>query len=687
MKKKESLLAVVLIPLLLIACSDAEPSSRPTQRIPPPPPAETAAPPTSSRTETPFSPEETGPTAETPAFDPPPPAEAAPPGPLVFAAIGDYGLASVYVQAVADLVKSWDPAFIITLGDNNYPEGKAETIDRNIGQFYSDFIYPYKGEYGPGAAENRFFPTLGNHDWDAPGIDAYLDYFELPGNERYYEFVWGPVHFFALSADSREPDGVSRVSVQAQWLQEKLAASTSPWQIVYMHQPPFSSGHHGSTDWMQWPFAEWGADAVLAGHDHSYERLIIDEIPYIVNGLGGYINRYFFFRHLDGSQFQYRSNYGALRITAEETRLSFEMITVDNEIIDTHVIEKPAAAEPQSVFTLPDAAAYEWQPVATGYRKPLLITHAGDGSGRLFIVEQTGAVRILGQETAFMYLSDRITNQGFEQGLLGLAFDPDYVSNGYFYVNYTDRSGNTVISRFSVNPADPGQADPDSESILLRVAQPFANHNGGHLAFGPDGLLYAGLGDGGSGGDPEGNAQNPGTYLGKLLRIDTGSGATEIFALGLRNPWRFSFDETNGDLYIADVGQNQWEEINVLPAGSPAGANFGWDFYEGLHAFEGAPPEGTTFIEPVFEYNHSQGCSVTGGHVYRGVELPGFFGVYFFSDFCGGAVWGLVRDAAGVWTSGALFSLRESVTSFGTDEAGELYLVTQEGGIYKLVHR
>ena len=685
MKKIALLLLLALTPVLAIACAATAPEARPTQRVPPPPPAKETEPTAAAPTATPFSPEVPDLTAEPNVAEPPAPTST--PSALVFAAIGDYGLAGLDAENVANLVKSWNPAFIITLGDNNYPDGKAETIDENIGRYYSDFIYPYKGAYGAGASENRFFPTLGNHDWDAPGIDAYLDYFELPGNERYYDFVRGPVHFFALSADSREPDGVSLNSIQAEWLQESMAASTSPWQIVYMHQPPFSSGSHGSTDWMQWPFAEWGADAVLAGHDHSYERLIIDDIPYIVNGLGGYINRYFFFQKLPGSQFQYRSNFGAMRITADENSLLFEMITVDNEVIDTHLVGTRTAATPTSVTSLPDPAGYEWTPVASGLRKPLLVTNAGDNSGRLFIVEQTGAILVHGQEAAFLYLSDRISSQGFEQGLLGLAFDPAFETNGYFYVYYTDKGGDTVISRFSVDPAQPDRADPESETVLLRVSQPYGNHNGGHLAFGPDGLLYAGLGDGGSAGDPQGNAQNPDTYLGKLLRIDPATGAVEIYASGLRNPWRFAFDPLNGDLYIADVGQNQWEEINMLPAGQPPGANFGWDYFEGLHAYEGEPPAGVEFIQPVFEYSHSSGCSVTGGAVYRGVELPGFYGVYLFSDFCSGTIWGLVRDSSGVWTSAELFNPRASVTSFGTDEAGEMYLVTQEGSLYKLVRK
>lgn len=682
MNKPHRIFIFVLILFVLAACQPTMPDNGGKTNPPPPPPTKTAVIETVP-TATPFE-AVTAPTItpETPVV--PEPTQT--PSVLTFAAIGDYGLAGVDEEAVANLVKSWQPEFIITLGDNNYPDGKADTIDRNIGQYYSDFIYPYKGEYGSGAEINRFFPTLGNHDWYQPDIAPYLDYFELPGNERYYDFVWGPVHFFALDADSREPDGVGRSSIQAQWLKEAMAASTSPWQVVYMHQPPFSSGHHGSTDYMQWPFAEWGADAVLAAHDHSYERLIIDDIPYIVNGLGGHISRYFFFKDLEGSQFQYRSGHGAMRITADEEMMFFEMVTVEGEVLDTHLLTNAAPA-PETVTQLPDPAGFDWQPAAEGFTKPLLLTHAGDGSGRMFVVEQTGTIRIVGQAAPFLDISDRITSQGFEQGLLGLAFDPNYAANGLFYVNYTDRTGNTVIARYSVSAGSAGEADVDSELVLLRVVQPYGNHNGGHLSFGPDGLLYAGMGDGGSAGDPEDNAQNPLTYLGKMLRINTQNREIEIYAAGLRNPWRFAFDSLTGELYVADVGQNQWEEVNVLPAAHPSGANFGWDFFEGTHGFEGTPPDGIDLVEPVFEYNHDNGCSITGGYVYRGSQLPEFYGVYLFSDFCSGRIWGMVRSADGSWSTAQLFTPDASVTSFGVDEAGEIYLVTQEGIIYQLVRR
>ena len=262
-----------------------------------------------------------------------------------FAVIGDYGSGDQNEADVANLVKSWDPDLIITTGDNNYDYGGADTIDQNIGQFYYEFIYPYQGTYGQGADTNRFFPSLGNHDWytlDGDGMPyPYLDYFKLPqresGNERYYDFVWGPVHFFALDSDSREPDGVGRSSIQAAWLQSRLAESTAPWKIVYAHHPPYSSGFHGSIDWMRWPFAEWGATAYLAGHDHLYERLVIDGFPYFINGLGGKSIYYFNFP-LPGSQVRYNGDYGAMLVEATEQEIIFQFINRSGEVIDTYML-------------------------------------------------------------------------------------------------------------------------------------------------------------------------------------------------------------------------------------------------------------------------------------------------------------------------------------------------------------
>jgi tartrate-resistant acid phosphatase type 5 len=241
---------------------------------------------------------------------------------------------------VAALIKGWQPDFIITTGDNNYPSGAANTIDANVGKYFHNYIYPYSGAYGASADLNRFFPTLGNHDWYTEGAQPYLDYFSLPGNERYYDFVQGPIHFFALDSDEHEPDGVSSGSAQAAWLEQGLATSTSPWNIVYMHHPPYSSGDHGSIDWMQWPFATWGADAVLAGHDHLYERLLVDGIPYITNGTGG-AGLYNFVTVLPQSQFRYNANQGAMLVTASEKEILFEFYTRSGDLIDEYKISQP----------------------------------------------------------------------------------------------------------------------------------------------------------------------------------------------------------------------------------------------------------------------------------------------------------------------------------------------------------
>jgi glucose/arabinose dehydrogenase len=274
-----------------------------------------------------------------------------------------------------------------------------------------------------------------------------------------------------------------------------------------------------------------------------------------------------------------------------------------------------------------------------------------------------------------------------------LAFHPSYRENGLFFVNYTDRQGNTVIAKFKVS-ADPNVAEAGSESVVLTQDQPFANHNGGVLAFGPDGFLYAGLGDGGSAGDPFGNAQNTGTLLGKILRLDVDSTdpygipadnpfGNEVWAYGLRNPWRLSFDRLTHDLYIGDVGQGEWEEIDFLPAGSPGGTNFGWNLMEGSHPYNGdARPD---LAPPIAEYSHSQtgGCSVTGGYVYRGRALPEWNGIYLYGDYCSGMIWGLLRTG-NTWENKPLFDTNFNISSFGIDENGESYLADLNGSIYRL---
>jgi glucose/arabinose dehydrogenase len=284
-----------------------------------------------------------------------------------------------------------------------------------------------------------------------------------------------------------------------------------------------------------------------------------------------------------------------------------------------------------------------------------------------------------------------------ERGLLVLAFHPGYVDNGFFFVNYTDRQGSTVVARFSASD-NPVQADPASDTILLTVEQPAANHNGGHLAFGPDGYLYVGTGDGGGAGDQFGNGQNGATLLGSILRLDVdqsqgyavpadnpfvGDPAVrdEIWAIGLRNPWRFAFDSLTGDLYIADVGQNTYEEVNFQPAGAPGGQNYGWPIMEAAHCFPQDRACGRSGMTlPVVEYDPAQGCSVTGGYVYRGREFPSLNGTYLFGDYCSGRIWGLARDTSGEWQVAGLAQFDIRPSSFGEDETGELYLLDMGRG-------
>ncbi len=339
--------------------------------------------------------------------------------------------------------------------------------------------------------------------------------------------------------------------------------------------------------------------------------------------------------------------------------------------------------------TQPDPACCVLNEFVTGLNRPLYLTHAGDD--RLFILEQDGLIRIAdasGQlrPDPFLDVSSLITTDGNEQGLLGLAFHPDYANNGFFYINYTDVRGDTVVARYSVS-GDPNKANPDSATTLFTVDQPYRNHNGGDLVFGPDGFLYIGMGDGGDAGDPQGNGQNPDALLGKLLRLDvnTDGAQPEIWAMGLRNPWRFSFDRQTGDLFIGDVGQGEWEEISYVPAPLPnPGPNFGWNILEGTHRYSTVgDPAG--LYGPVTEYSHSEGgCSVTGGYVYRGSALPALNGVYFFADFCSGIIWSLVPDSSGGFTRATFMETGSQITSFGEDLNGELYVIDRGGTVYRL---
>ena len=337
--------------------------------------------------------------------------------------------------------------------------------------------------------------------------------------------------------------------------------------------------------------------------------------------------------------------------------------------------------------------------VASGFEAPLFVTQAGDGSRTLFVIEQAGRIRIVqGGGPApdpFLDISDRITAGG-EQGLLGLAFHPDYASNGFFFVNYTDEAGDTVVSRFERSSAS--AADPSSETILLRIDQPYANHNGGALAFGPDGYLYIATGDGGSGGDPEGNGQSLDTLLGKILRIDVDGGSgdrayaipndnpfadrddarPEIWAYGTRNPWRFSFDRTG--IWIADVGQDELEEINRMPV-DEGGLNYGWNVMEGDACYE--PPSGCRaddLVLPIATYSHDLGCSVTGGYVYRGSRFPKMVGAYLFGDYCSGMIWGLRASGRSPQEPVRLSSSGHSISSFGLKRGGEILLTDIASG-------
>lgn len=350
-----------------------------------------------------------------------------------------------------------------------------------------------------------------------------------------------------------------------------------------------------------------------------------------------------------------------------------------------------------------DTVALAVETVATGLQSPVHLS-APAGDTRLFVVEQTGRVRIIddGQllSTPFLDIRDSVAAGG-ERGLLSIAFHPAYATNGRFYVNYTGVDGDTRVEEYAVS-SDPDVADRGSVRRLLLVRQPQPNHNGGLVAFGPDGYLWVGMGDGGGGGDPGGNGQDPSTLLGTVLRIDvdTGSpygipsdnpfasggvGAPEVWAWGLRNPWRFAFDRPAGDLYIADVGQNAWEEVNVQRTDA-AGVNYGWNVMEGMHCYAAATCDQSGLTLPVLEYGHADGCSITGGYVYRGGAIPDLVGHYLYADYCEGWVRSFRYD------NGDAVDRRQlelgsigRVLSFGEDSAGELYILSAGGNVYRLV--
>ena len=362
------------------------------------------------------------------------------------------------------------------------------------------------------------------------------------------------------------------------------------------------------------------------------------------------------------------------------------------------------------------AGAIEGQLLAEGIAAPLGVVHAGDGSGALYVIEQGGTVRRIVPPEAegdpwtveaspFLDVSNRVTAGG-ERGLLGFAFHPAYTENRRVFAHYTDLDGNTVLAEYAAAP-DGATAGAASERVLLTVDQPYPNHNGGMLAFGPDGYLYLALGDGGSAGDPQGHGQNTETLLGSLLRLDVegpaggsgdtlyaippdnpfvaGGGQPEIWSYGLRNPWRFSFDLGTGDMYIGDVGQGSWEEIDHQPADSPGGVNYGWNIMEGNHCYATPDCDPSGLALPIAEYPHGAGdCTVIGGHVYRGSDFPALVGAYLFADYCSGRVWGL---AVGEDSEPRLLAETGlTISSFGEDEAGELYFVDiASGSLYRIV--
>lgn len=377
------------------------------------------------------------------------------------------------------------------------------------------------------------------------------------------------------------------------------------------------------------------------------------------------------------------------------------------------VLPAPATFAAQGEAPVFDPATFDvgLEPVADGFEQPLFVTHANDDSGRLFVVEKGGTIRIIDGDgvvgTPFLDISERVSADGYEQGLLGLAFAPDYAESGYFYVNYTDRAGNSMVSRFSVS-ADPHLADAGSEALVLRQDQPYPNHNGGIMLFGPDNYLYIGFGDGGSGGDPMGNGQRLDTWLGKILRIEVDPEFVpegepyaipednpfveeegvlpEIWAYGLRNPWRFSFDRETGDMWIGDVGQGEIEEIDRIPIDAAPGQNLGWNVTEGTQCFLEAECDTSAFMLPVLEYTHGDGsCSVTGGYVYRGEEMPDLVGTYLFADYCSGFLRGGGQDASGAWVMSAPIETGMSISSFGEDASGNVYLTDMSGGVVYLV--
>ncbi len=354
---------------------------------------------------------------------------------------------------------------------------------------------------------------------------------------------------------------------------------------------------------------------------------------------------------------------------------------------------RPAAtgAPPATIAAAPPTVAL--QALGVSFDQPVYLTAPPGDATRLFVVEKPGRIRIVKNGALlarpFLDISGKVSGGG-EQGLLSMAFDPRYATNGRFYVDYTDLNGNTRVVRYRASAAHPDAANPASARVLLGVAQPYSNHNGGQLQFGPDGRLYVGMGDGGSGGDPQDRAQDPRSRLGKLLRLNVNVSPVRvrIYAKGLRNPWRFSFDRATGALWIGDVGQSTREEIDYLRAGRPAGANLGWNAYEGTLVYDAtaaAKLSKSALTWPVAQYGRALGYSVTGGYVYRGSAIPALRGSYLFADFGSGRVWAKKGPGGARYALPGADGQVSQIASFGQDAAGELYVVSLAGPIYRIV--
>jgi glucose/arabinose dehydrogenase len=350
------------------------------------------------------------------------------------------------------------------------------------------------------------------------------------------------------------------------------------------------------------------------------------------------------------------------------------------------------AAAPSGAAAAARPTAVRLQRLSGTYPGALYVTAAPGDRSRLFVAQQGGRISVIksGRPLAVPFLDlSGVISTGGERGLLGLAFDPQYRSNGFFYVDYTDVNGDTRVVRYRVS-GDPDVADRSSATVILAVAQPYPNHNGGQLAFGPDGRLYVGLGDGGSGGDPQGRAQDDGTLLGKIVRIDSpqSSPRASIYAKGLRNPWRFSFDRRTGGLWIGDVGQDSWEEVDYLRPGRAPGANLGWNAYESRHVFDQSAAAGLTrgsLVWPVAEYSHASGVAVVGGYVYRGTRIPALRGWYVYGDYASGRVWALRGPAGKPRPLPGADGQLPGFASFGEDASGELYMAALSGAVYRIL--